>query len=127
MPKCTHRDRPSDEALCTVMADPGKSLCPRHQFMAELKDQQRNAKEAGKHEALAAGLGAKLPQTRGLLLQRGYHFTGTNSCRGCGQMVEWYHTPSGKNAPFDRMPHDDSPAVSHFATCTRANYFRRSA
>lgn len=34
--------------------------------------------------------------------------------------------PSDKRAPYDPMTNDDSPAVSHFATCVKAQNFRRA-
>lgn len=40
-------------------------------------------------------------------------------CRGCGALVLWCATPSGKRSPHDR------DGVSHFATCPEAARFRR--
>lgn len=122
MPKCTWRDRPGDNELCSVMASPGHSMCPRHEFLAELATQKKVSKELEK-----ANTPSNKPRNRAELLARGYHFKGQGHCRGCNQLIEWYDTPAGRNAPYNLMPHDDSPAVCHFATCTRANHFRRAS
>ena len=126
MPKCTYRERPSDAEMCNTLAEAGKSMCPRHSFMDELRKQKKDAKEANRAEAMQLGV-AGAPRSRIALLKAGYLFTGTNECAGCGLRIEWWKTPAQRNAPFNPMPHEDAPAVSHFATCTRANSFRRSA
>ena len=120
MPKCQWRDRPGDALSCNTLPDAGQELCPRHVFLAELKTQRRVAKESAQGRQ-----GSQLPRTRAELAARGYHFKGQGNCRGCNQQIEWYDTPNGRNAPFNQMPLDTSPAVSHFGTCSRANQFRK--
>lgn len=39
-------------------------------------------------------------------------------CRGCGKRVAWIITKAGKRMPVDQ------DGISHFATCTEADYFR---
>lgn len=121
MPKCQWRDRPGDPELCNTLPSSGKLLCPRHEFLAEIKNQQHIAKETGK-----ATPGSRVPRNRAELLARGYHFKAKGNCRGCNQQIEFYATPTGKTAPYNQMPLDTSPAVSHFATCSRANQFRKA-
>ena len=65
------------------------------------------------------------PKTRASLKEAGYRFDNHAKCRGCGQEIEWYFTPKGGKMPFDLMQEDNSPAVSHFATCPNADEFRR--
>lgn len=49
----------------------------------------------------------------------GYEYQGVGTCRGCRATVYWFITPKGK-----RSPHD-ADGVSHFATCPRAQRFRK--
>lgn len=122
MPKCTWRNRPGDPEECRVIASVGASMCPRHEFMTELAKQKQLSKEQAKANGASGSL-----RNRGELIRRGYLAKGYGSCKGCNQQVEWFATPKGHNAPYNLMLHDNSPAVCHFATCTRANSFRRSA
>lgn len=66
-----------------------------------------------------------------------------NHCSGCGAAIRWALTPNGKRMPVDATPEkrivlddvrtgDDAPLarvidtyVSHFATCPKANTFRK--
>ena len=57
---------------------------------------------------------------------QGYAFLSMDSCRGCGRAIEFWRTPAGKSIPMDPMDQPDSPAISHFATCTKASQFRRT-
>lgn len=66
-----------------------------------------------------------LPQTRIEVVEAGYIFGGTANCAGCQALIEWWRTPKGKRMPIDRMPLDDSPFVPHFATCPKAQQFRK--
>lgn len=69
----------------------------------------------------------------------------TGTCRGCSARMEWVKSADGKNVPLDPEPHPDGNIViddegvalyaergsfpvmylSHFATCPRADEFRR--
>ena len=40
-------------------------------------------------------------------------------CRGCGAAIVWVKTAKGKNMPVD------ADGQSHFATCPKAQDFRR--
>lgn len=51
----------------------------------------------------------------------GYHFQRIAPCKGCGELMAWWVTPSGKRSPHDR------DGASHFATCPQAGRFRKSA
>lgn len=65
--------------------------------------------------------------TRASLEAKGYRYDNTKPCRGvtCTDDIEWWITPSGAKAPFNVMTGPDSPAVSHFATCSDSKSFRR--
>lgn len=39
--------------------------------------------------------------------------------------MELWHTPKDQLLPMDPMSDDDSKAESHFATCAKAQQFRR--
>jgi len=41
-------------------------------------------------------------------------------CRGCGEGIYWIRTAAGKNMPVN------PDGVSHFATCEKANTFRKN-
>lgn len=49
-----------------------------------------------------------------------WEITAVSRCRGCGQLIAWARTASGRSAPLDR------DGTSHFATCPDAARFRRS-
>lgn len=49
----------------------------------------------------------------------GYVFGGTKACSGCGKLIAWWTTPNDK-----RSPHD-ADGTSHFATCPKAQRFRK--
>jgi hypothetical protein len=66
------------------------------------------------------------PQTREALKAAGYCFDNHARCRGCGAEIEWYFSPKGSKMPFDLMPEETSPAITHFATCPNAEDFRRA-
>ena len=67
------------------------------------------------------------PTTRKSLEEAGYEHTSNAHCRGCGAAMEFWSTPHGRSMPMDLMPQEDSPAISHFATCPEAPRFRRKA
>jgi hypothetical protein len=60
------------------------------------------------------------PQTEPELKAAGYRYSNTGRCRGCGAMIAWYHTPTGKTIPLD-----DATFEPHWATCPKADEFRR--
>lgn len=64
------------------------------------------------------------PATRQELKFSGYDYHGKKTCP-CGATMELWHTPRGAIMPMNPMPSDDSPAESHWATCPRAQQFRR--
>jgi hypothetical protein len=65
------------------------------------------------------------PKTQAEMVESGYGFDRIETCRGCHQNMEMWETPAGKRIPMDPMPEDESPAISHFATCPQASRFRR--
>jgi hypothetical protein len=66
------------------------------------------------------------PKTFAELKAAGYRFDNHAACRGCKVQIEWWFTPKGGKMPFDLMPNDDSPAITHFSTCPHAEDFRRA-
>lgn len=66
------------------------------------------------------------PPNRRELKLEGYDYHGQKTCP-CGQTIELWHTPNDKTMPMDPMPDDESPAVSHWATCVKAQQFRRNS
>jgi hypothetical protein len=67
------------------------------------------------------------PKTLDELKAAGYSFSDHAVCRGCGEDIEWWETPLGKKLPMNPMERGVTPAVSHFATCLKAERFRRKA
>jgi uncharacterized Zn finger protein (UPF0148 family) len=124
--KCKWREKPGSEENCGLFADEGSDMCPRHTYLTKVKADQKLEKE---RQALLKGKALKQvrPNTREDLLKQGYQVTGNGDCRSCGMPIQWFRTPSGKPAPYDPMPTLQSPARSHFATCTRALEHRRHA
>ena len=64
------------------------------------------------------------PPTRRELKQAGYDFIAHKTCP-CGAAMELWHTPQDKMMPMNPMADDDSKAESHWATCEKAQQFRR--
>lgn len=60
------------------------------------------------------------PTTRFELEEQGYRFNDTGVCRGCQATIEWWITP--QNRP---MPLDPGTFKPHWATCSKADNFRR--
>ena len=58
---------------------------------------------------------------------QGYSFLSLEACRGCGLTIEFWRTPADKRIPMNVMDQPTSPAVSHFATCSKASQFRRKS
>lgn len=65
------------------------------------------------------------PKTFDELKPAGYTFDNYAICRGCGDDIEWWITPTGKKIPMNPMSSGSSPAIAHFTTCTEADSFRR--
>jgi hypothetical protein len=65
------------------------------------------------------------PQTMRELEDANYRFNGHSRCRGCGASIEWWITPEGGRMPLDMMPEANTPVTSHFATCPKADEFRK--
>jgi len=64
------------------------------------------------------------PATRRELKEAGYDFIANKTCP-CGATTELWDTPNGSTMPMNPMADDDSEAVSHWSTCTKAAQFRR--
>jgi hypothetical protein len=67
------------------------------------------------------------PETRELMQEAGYKRLYYTRCRGCRGPMEWWVTPNQKRIPMNPMAWPHSPAVSHFATCPKADDFRKQA
>jgi hypothetical protein len=65
----------------------------------------------------------RFPETITELAAAGYRFDKDGHCRGCRKAVEWWITPRGKRMPMD--VHADGSCESHFATCPKAQDFRK--
>jgi hypothetical protein len=63
--------------------------------------------------------------TKRTIEESGYTFSNKGQCIGCHAPIDWYWTPDGKKMPMDPMNDQDSPAISHFATCPEAGRFRK--
>lgn len=65
------------------------------------------------------------PKTLNEMVPSGYKFDNSSVCRGCGDEIEWWETPSGKKIPMNPMEHGSSAAVAHWSTCTEQDSFRK--
>jgi hypothetical protein len=65
------------------------------------------------------------PATREAMEKKGYYRNCYTRCRGCNRPMEGWYSPAGHWMPMDPMERPDSPAVSHFSTCPKANEFRK--
>jgi len=65
------------------------------------------------------------PETAIKMVIAGYERDYYGVCKGCGMAIEWWRTPNGSRIPMNSMPCHDSPAVSHFVTCPKAEQFRK--
>lgn len=65
------------------------------------------------------------PATQKALIDAGYKRSCYSRCSACNSAMEWWQTPTGGRIPMNSMTADDSPAVSHFATCPNASQFRK--
>jgi hypothetical protein len=64
-----------------------------------------------------------IPDNRKDLESFGYSKLGDSHCSGCGDPIEWWETPRKKKMPFTVK--EDGSLVPHWATCTKADQFRR--
>ena len=53
-------------------------------------------------------------------IEQGYQFSGTDHCRGCKALIEWWKTPKGK-----WMPLDPGTLEVHWHTCPKAKDFKK--
>ena len=66
------------------------------------------------------------PKTRAEMVDQSYQRrVGRSVCSGCGSAIEFWRTPKGKEMPMDPMPFPESPATPHWATCPKAESFRK--
>lgn len=118
------------QRICGLEAKPGSKYCPRHDFLHTVQAEAQTAKDREAHlRRNVSHKGEGLPQTRAELIRRGYQYVGTKTCTAveCGKRIELWRTPNQATAPYNPMPDENSHAQSHYATCTRAAQFRRSA
>jgi hypothetical protein len=64
------------------------------------------------------------PATKIDMLEEGYTFAGMKVCP-CGASMELWNTPRGAVMPMNPMRDLYDPAVVHWATCEKAEQFRR--
>ncbi|MCI0659025.1 MAG: hypothetical protein L0170_18380 [Acidobacteria bacterium] len=67
-----------------------------------------------------------IPNNDAQLREEGYSYNFTSLCRAesCKAKLEFWHTPKGKNLPFDRK--SDGTLEPHFASCPEAQKFRKA-
>ena len=71
------------------------------------------------------------PATSDQMKAAGYEYDNESFCRGCGNVIEWWVTPSGKKMPVSVVRTATVNKASgdvrepHFATCDRVNQFRK--
>lgn len=65
------------------------------------------------------------PKTFDDMKPAGYTFDNDAVCRGCGDEIEWWITPTGKKLPMNPMSSGSTPAISHFTTCSDVGSFRK--
>jgi hypothetical protein len=65
------------------------------------------------------------PPTQQALIEAGYKYTAHKVCP-CGAEMELWLTPVGTTIPMNPMRSPEAQAISHFATCPKAQQFRRN-
>jgi hypothetical protein len=65
------------------------------------------------------------PRTLDEMTTAGYKFDNHATCRGCGDDIEWWITPTGKKIPMNIMDRGASTATAHWATCPEQDSFRK--
>jgi hypothetical protein len=66
------------------------------------------------------------PATMQAMIDAGYTRSLYTRCQGCGAVMEYWRTPTYKTIPMDPMTNPEDKAVSHFATCVKAEQFRKT-
>ena len=64
------------------------------------------------------------PATKAEMIEEGYEWITDKVCP-CGETMELWKTPRQQVMPMNPMAELQSPAVSHWATCSKAEQFRR--
>lgn len=73
----------------------------------------------------------KWPATSDELRKAGYMYSSEGPCRGCGEPIEWWITPAGRNMPISIQKAENvlfdsgEKRISHFAVCPEAKTFRK--
>jgi hypothetical protein len=67
------------------------------------------------------------PKTLDEIVAAGYHFKNHAECRGCGESIMWFRTPTHKNIPMNPMERGSSEAIAHWATCAEQGSFRKAS
>lgn len=65
------------------------------------------------------------PKTLDEMAPAGYSMDNDAVCRGCGDEIEWWITPTGKKIPMNPMKAGSDAAIAHWATCTERDTFRK--
>ena len=65
------------------------------------------------------------PRTLNELKAAGYVWDNDADCRGCGDPIMWFRTPSGKKIPMNPMSAGSDSATAHWSTCTEQDQFRK--
>ena len=65
------------------------------------------------------------PRTLNDMIPSGYQFDNHAECKGCGDFIEWWITPSGKKIPMNPMSAGSDSATAHWSTCTEQDQFRK--
>ena len=66
------------------------------------------------------------PRTLNDMIPSGYQFDNHAECRGCGNDIEWWITPSGKKIPMNPMSAGSDSATAHLSTCTEARLIQEA-
>jgi hypothetical protein len=67
------------------------------------------------------------PRNKAEMLSQGYTPAGSDRCRSCAVVIEFWMTPHQRRIPMNVMDGDSAEAVSHWATCPDPERFRRKA
>jgi hypothetical protein len=68
-----------------------------------------------------------IPPTWKELEAAGYEWHSRTLCRGCGQEIEWWRTPSGRWMPIELVPEMGGQRMAHWGLCPKADEFRKQA
>jgi hypothetical protein len=67
-----------------------------------------------------------IPETRREMRKARYEFIASRKCNACPARIEFWKTTHGKTMIFDAIEGDDTPVVSHFKTCPKADQFTKA-